>query len=504
MIISTAICGIPGVGKSVGARVKVQERMARRTRGKQRAALLFLDGPGETVEPILGDLCAAGREADVDYEELNARDRKHIGTSLLRPTGNRVTDELRVEQFLQPLYGQRGMVSGTNTPYIHKYAEAAAWVMMGLPETRIDAMLALFRLVDPEREWMLRHTTERDAAQVFRDASIRASIPRANPIQYEIETGGAARLFKPLLSPVIYEASIGNFDWKQFLLRGGIHLRNGKGVKREIRRFDSIMAINHLANAAWDLFNETGVAHDYYIVVEEGGADQIYTPQFLDNMRTARKNGWHSDFIFQSPADFGDVFEQFIFLVHRIECYRMTSGVKEMAQLLANPTWDSHKIHDEREVSYTQGYEEVDTETVSYDHANNKRVTHGRAFRPIQGVRIDKTYYNPQQHEAEFRQKLTTLKVGQRFVSDMDGVRLETVDMLPDPWPLGLTKIRTAKAIERIRSRPHYRKAEPWTPHTATQQPAGPQGSSQRTTNSTGFSAKRLPRRDATGELIGD
>lgn len=107
----------------------------------------------------------------------------------------------------------------------------------------------------------------------------------------------------------------------------------------------------------------------------------------------------------------------------------------------------------------------MDTESVSHDHEHNKRVTHGKAYRPIQGVRIDQTFYNPQQHEAEYRQKLTSLKVGQRIVSDMDGVRLETVEMLPEPWPLGLTKIRTEKAISRIRSREYYRS---WPINTGT------------------------------------
>lgn len=354
MSFNTAIFGIPGMGKSQGARRDIMSLVG--SFRLKHPAILFLDGPGETVEMIVGDLCAAGHEKSIDYEELNSRDGKRIGTTLLRPTGNRVTDELLVEQFLQPLFGQRGMASGTSTPFIFKYAEAAACVMMGLPPLPINAILSLFHLGDPQREWMLRNTTEQAAAWTFLDAELRAMKPRFNPVQYEIETGGAERLFKPLKSTVIYEASVGDYDWKEFLKRGGIHLRNGKGVKREIRRFDSILAINHLANAAWELFNETGKKHDYYIYVEEGGADQIYTPQFLDNMRTARKNGWHSRFIQQSPADMGEVFPQFISLVDRVECYRMTSGIEEMAKILANPTWDSHRVHNEKEVTYTAGY----------------------------------------------------------------------------------------------------------------------------------------------------
>ena len=102
----------------------------------------------------------------------------------------------------------------------------------------------------------------------------------------------------------------------------------------------------------------------------------------------------------------------------------------------------------------SEGYEEIKTTSKgqSKDHLGKVRKDEhtGISFRPIQRAIVDKFYKTPQVQESEWKRNLATLLVGQRITRDLQGVRKETVKMLGAAWPLGLTNIRTEKAIKRL------------------------------------------------------
>jgi hypothetical protein len=138
--------------------------------------------------------------------------------------------------------------------------------------------------------------------------------------------------------------------------------------------------------------------------------------------------------------------------------YHMNSGLDRAAKCLAEPTFDPNAVHYTRERIVSRGYEEIATTSKgqSKDHLGKVRKDErtGISFRPIQHAVVDEFYKTPQVQESEWKRNLATLLVGQRITRDLQGVRKETVTMLGEAWPLGLTNIRAEKAIKRLQQSP--------------------------------------------------
>jgi hypothetical protein len=110
----------------------------------------------------------------------------------------------------------------------------------------------------------------------------------------------------------------------------------------------------------------------------------------------------------------------------------------------------------------------------SKDHSGKVREDEreGLAFIPKHKVIVEAYYKSPQLQEQEFITAIANLKVGQRFVRDTKGVRKETVQMLGEPWPFGLSRKRTEEAIQRLRNSPYLSEPRMNPPRNTTRKTA--------------------------------
>ena len=156
--------------------------------------------------------------------------------------------------------------------------------------------------------------------------------------------------------------------------------------------------------------------------------------------------------------------------------YRMNSGLDRAAKCLADPSFNPNAVHYTRERIVSEGYEEVATKSrgQSKDHLGKVRKDErtGISFRPLQRAVVDEFYKTPQVQESEWKKYLANLLVGQRITRDFQGVRKETVQMLGEAWPLGLTQIRTEKAIKRLQSSPLLQEVPVNSPSSLTKKSA--------------------------------
>ena len=136
----------------------------------------------------------------------------------------------------------------------------------------------------------------------------------------------------------------------------------------------------------------------------------------------------------------------------------MNSGIDRAADDLASPTFDPLEVHYTRDRVVNEGQRQVTTKSKATSKGKDGKwntTSHtGMTFLPIQHIVTDTYYKTPQVHKEEFKQKLATLQIGHRITRDMEGVRAEHVTMLEEPWPLGLTELRTSKAVSRLQQSP--------------------------------------------------
>lgn len=149
--------------------------------------------------------------------------------------------------------------------------------------------------------------------------------------------------------------------------------------------------------------------------------------------------------------------------------YRINAMIEVAAEDLANPTFNPMEVYYTRERLVPDGVEEIQTKSKgkSVDALTKKERTDertGTAFITKHRVVVEEFYKTPQLHLQEFVTKIANFVVGQRGVAGLDGVRIERVTPLGEPWPLNLTKLRTDKAIARIRDRQLYRPPPVLTP----------------------------------------
>jgi hypothetical protein len=250
-------------------------------------------------------------------------------------------------------------------------------------------------------------------------------------------------------------------DWEEILEKKMQVYFDLSGVKYEAARALGIAASHAVIDACRLHYERTGEAIPVVICYEECGIMEFLTPLAVDFAREHRKAGVSIWACSQTIRDFDEeTFEQFLGLADEHHWYFLASGVERAAADLANPTFNPMEVHYTRDRIVTDSYDEVKTVSKGTSRGpdgktrTDERV--GTAYRPRTRVVVEEYFKSPQLHEQEFRTWLAQLKTGERYVRDRDGVRKEKLTMLGEPCPLGLTPIRTTKAIERIRSSHHF------------------------------------------------
>lgn len=439
-----------------------------------RVATVVLDLPGTLGTDMVGHLCAKGLQKRTYFDAARFTDRVPQWPFFIRsmatdPFKRRIEDEQAIAELLQGPLSQRGLKSGINNPWIRQYSEAAGWVW-GLQPTRLH-ILKLLKFYERGAEWnqMLDRTDAAAEAQMFRNLAERDGARG----QYAVETGGAYRLLEPALSsPAVYLRDGDSWDWEEKLLAKSQVYFDLSEVKQEAARALAIFVCSAVINACKRYFGRTGKPLFVVIVLEEAGALDLVTPLIITAMQAWRKAGVSVIVCSQTVMDFEEETRETLLALTDVHIWHaMKAGVDRAAEDLANPTFDPKEVFYTRERKQVAGHREIETtssgESRSFDVVSGKlanAVRHdertGKHFLPEYETVVEEVYKTPALHLQEFKSKVATLQVGECLVRDKDGVRLERVTMLGEAWKLGLTPIRTQKAITAIRARECYRTPE--------------------------------------------
>ena len=483
--------GNRGSGKS-----ETLKRMLMRLALEGQVAVVVLDLPGTLGTDMVGHLCAKGLQKRTYFDAARFTDRVpqwpfFIRSTATDPHKRRIEDEQAIDELLQGPLSQRGLKSAINSPWIRQYSDAAGWVW-GLQPTRLH-ISKLLKFYERGAEWneMLDRTDAASEAQMFRNLAERDGARG----QYAVETGGAYRLLEPAISsPAVYLRDGDSWDWEAILLALSQVYFDLSEVKAEAARALAIFVCNAVINACRRYFARTGKPLYVVIVLEEAGALDLVTPLIITAMQAWRKAGVSVWIVSQTIMDFEEETRETILALTDVHVWHaMKAGVDRAAEDLANPTFDPKEVFYTRERKQVAGHREIETmssgESMSFDVRSGKLddavrrdERTGTHFLPEYETVVEEVYKTPQLHLQEFKTKIATLQVGECLVRDKDGVRLERVTILGEPWKLGLTAIRTRKAIEAIRSRPCYRvpasstppsSAPPATPPKKVRKPRG-------------------------------
>jgi len=154
------------------------------------------------------------------------------------------------------------------------------------------------------------------------------------------------------------------------------------------------------------------------------------------------------------------ILEQLLQLCEEHVWYRMASGIDRAAEDCAHPTFDPMALHYETTRVVSEGFDTIKTtlKGTSKDQSGKKREDKREAisFVPKQHTVVDQHFKGYELQKQEWATKLCSQKTGHRIVVGLSGVRSEQVIPLGEPWPLGLSQMRTLKAIGRIRSKPPF------------------------------------------------
>ncbi len=426
-------------------------------------AVLAPDPPGTMATEMMGQLSAHGMEERAIIEI--ARDTKtrlqwpFTEDSLLSGDDARIANEIMDEMFCQAFWSSRMERSGMSKPYTKRYLEAAAAIFRSRDVVDIKRMLDVFNYPSLDFHDALSEAKDEAAVSVFRELARRAGKSRK---VFNDEAGASARLvWEVVNSPVIYLRHGKGFDWLQALREKKQIYFDLSGVKKSAARSLTLFATHAAIAACIRHFNETGKPLNTIICLEEAGGTEILAPFILDSMRMWRKAGVYVWVASQTIFDFSqETLESLLSLTERHDWMHINAGIDRAAKDLADPTFNPYEVYYTRETLHHDGYDEIKNVSKgrrkgpdgNWIEDTREGITYLGKYRP----KIEETYKTPQLHEQEFKTKLAQLKKGERFVKDYTGVRKEYVPMLEEPWPLGLTDIRTRKAIARIRSSHHF------------------------------------------------
>jgi hypothetical protein len=469
--------GDRGSGKTEGTKVDLK-----RIADEGQCAVVVFDRPGKMAREMVGQLSAAGHEKRTLLEiasdtETVLRSEFHKdsqATAAQRKNENDLADE----RFTQVFWAKRGLKSGEQRPYTKLWLDnaVAIWRGRGAPDLR--RLGDVFFRGTRDYEKALAETNETDATFLFRELEARC---RRNPVQWEIETGAAYRLIKPIIeSPVLYLRHGKGNIWEELIAQKMQVYFDLSNVTYEAARGLTLFEAHGAINACREHFGRTREPLSLLVVLEEAGAMDTVTPFIISSMQELRKAGVAVWPISQTINDFGDsaLFETILSLCVEHHWYRMNSGIERAGKDTAHPSFNPMEVHFTRERIVSNGFEQIKTTSTGKSSGPDGKIRkderEGVSFLPKQHIVVEKSYKTPQLHEQEMCTEVSTLQVGWRLAKDLAGVRKEKVIPLPEPSPLGLTEIRTQKAIERIRSGKHFTRVTSESCPPSTTPPAPP------------------------------
>lgn len=463
---SRLIVGSTGSGKSEGELVEVV-RLA--DRGK--CAVVLLDGHGPLAFRAAGHWAARGHESRLVYEPLDATDRVLCWNPLRRsdspaPAVRRLKDAETRDDVAQCFLAHRDLVSLADRPLTREWVEAA--IDLCLAQPRPVPLASVPEALRPGTRAFSRLLRDADRADVVEKFCGLERVRRRSEWQFEGLCGAARRLVEPvcLSEPVRLRGREGPFDWLAALREGRLVAFDGGGVRsREIKRTLFLLASMGVIHAVRRHFAETRSPLPVVLVLEEVGALGLATPFVFSALQELRKAGLAIHLLTQSSLDFGDRFA-FEALLANTPCqtfYQCLSPADQDvgARALCNATFDPLAIHFTRARTASGGVERLATESAgeSFDahgvHAGRDRRS-GTTFVPRTREVDEHHYKSPDLQEQEYRTRLATLRVGERYIRDRLGVRHERVRPLYPPHPRRDFEARTREVVARVRQQPCY------------------------------------------------
>ncbi len=440
---SRLIVGSTGSGKSEG---ELQDliRLARR----RDYAVVLLDGHGPLAFSAVGHWAARGHEDRLVYEPLHATDRTLCWSMLpssagATESGRRLDDAETRDEVAQCFLAQRNLATVNDRPWTKEWLDAAIDLLLSQPQPRpLPSLLSAFRIGSAEYETLLRESGREEVVAKFRDVE---RLRRKNEVQYEQQTGASRRLLELVCTSEVVRlrSRPGPFDWLEALRERRLVAFDGGGLRsREVKRTLFLLVSMHVIHAVRRHFAQTQRPLPVVLVLEEAGALDLVTPFVLAGLQELRKAGLALHLITQSSLDFGDPsqFERVLANAPWQAWYQVLAPADQDlgARALTNATFDAQAVHFIRR---------------RFLPADHRQAPAAWA----DGRHVDDPYYRaPQLQEQEFRTRLATLRVGERFVRDRAGVRRERVKPVRSPWFRRISADFTRSLIARLRQQPIY------------------------------------------------
>lgn len=464
MIPCKCILGARGSGKSTGLLVDL---LAAAMMG---VAVVVFDRPGTLARSMVGHLCARGLESRTLIEIASDTERvlpfPYIQNSDKRGLEGERENEIQDEMLSQAFYAKKGMKSGEKNPWTKQVLDLSGAIFRGQPQCEslpIENIKNMFLLGTKEHDEFLEKSSE------WKKVLELMSIEILGRREHAMQVGAAQRMLSVLWrSPVVRIRHGKGLDWTKALKQKKQICFDLSNITEEAARTITILGAHSAINASRRHFYETKEPLPVVIVLEECGALDLATPFIISSMQELRKAGVSIWVVSQTVNDFDPaVFEQLLGLCEEHIYYRMKSGIDRAADDCTHPSFDPNAIHYMSERIVSEGFDTIRTTLrgTSKDASGKKREDKRESisYVPKQHVVVDRHYKPYELQKQEWATKLCQQDTGYRTVVGLTGVRSEHVIELGEPWPLGLSEIRTRKAIERIRSKPPFREVHETT-----------------------------------------
>ncbi len=440
---SRVVIGSTGSGKSEGELVDLV-----RLADRGDCAVVLLDGHGPLAFAAAGHWAHRGHEARIVYEPLDATDRVLCWDMLSRSEAadhsrRLLEDAETAEDIAQCFLAPRNVLSVSDKPYTKEWLDAA--IMLGLAQPRpepLTSLLSAFQVDSSGYERLLNECRRPDLTAKFREAE---RLRRRNAVQYEVMTGAARRLLEQTCGSEVVRLRTrsGPFDWLRSLRERKLIAFDGGGVRsRELKRSLYLLASLKVIQAVRRHFGETRRPLPVVLVLEEAGALGLVTPFVLGALQELRKAGLSLHILTQSNLDFDDpsLFQLVLSNTPWQAWYQCLSPADQElgAKALTNAAFDETAVQFTRVRSMPEG-----EPLTSPWRARMRKL-------------VDPYYKSPSLQEQEFRTRLATLRVGERYVRDRRSVRRERVRMLRPPSVPGGFEAFTRAVIERVRQQALY------------------------------------------------
>lgn len=440
---SRIVVGSTGSGKSEAELVDLVRLADRRD-----CAVVLLDGHGPMAVSALGHWAHRGHEGRIVYEPLDATDRVlalgMLPASAADDPSRRALEnaELR-EELAQCLMNQRGLVTLTDRAWTHEWLHAALTVCLAQPYPQsLASLVHPFRPGTAAYEQLLTNCQDAAAVAKFRDAE---RLRQRSPVQYESVTSPARRLVETVCGSEVVRlrSRPGPFDWLAALRDRRLVAFDGGGIRsRDLKRTMFLLATMNVLHSVRRHFSATRRPLPVVLVLEEAGALGLVTPFVLAALQELRKAGCALHLLTQSSLDFGAT-ELFQLVLSNTpwqawhQC--LAPADQELgAKALTNATFSPFAVHFTRERAMP------DTHALAAPWRSRMRRV------------LDPHYKPPSLQEQEWRTRLATLRVGERYVRDRRRVRRQRVRMLRAPRVPGGFEAFTRDVIDRVRRQPLY------------------------------------------------